>query len=133
MPHIWKNDACLAVFPTLSMSTVRTHFWTLVARGHGRGSVPRKYGLKGTIPALTSNNVGSVATRLALGTRVWPRATKCARKRRLISAESISGRTPIAPWHCSGPHAGYRPAAPRARHATRVPATAGYLRLLSAY
>jgi hypothetical protein len=52
------------------MSTVRTHFWTLVARGHGGGSVPRKYGLKGTIPALTSNNVGSVATRLALGTRV---------------------------------------------------------------
>ena len=33
VPHIWKNDAWRVVLPTSSMSRVRTHFCTLVARG----------------------------------------------------------------------------------------------------
>ena len=34
----------------MSMSRVRKHFCTLVARGQGAGSSPRKYGLNGTMP-----------------------------------------------------------------------------------
>src|SRR3954463_1773847 len=68
------------------MSTVRTTFCTLVARGYGAGRSPRKNGLNGTIPALTSSSVGSSATRLALGTTGCSRASKWARKRRRISA-----------------------------------------------
>ena len=62
--------------PTISMSGVRTHFWMLVARGNGAGTSPRKYGLNGTIPALTSSSVGSSAIREADGTTVCPRSPK---------------------------------------------------------
>ena len=58
------------------MSAVRTHFCALVARRNGGASWPRKYGLNGTIPALTSSSVGSSAIRLADGTTVCPRWEK---------------------------------------------------------
>ena len=56
--------------PTMSMSAVRTHFCTLVARGYGGGASPRKYGLNGTMPALTRSRVGSATTSDAEGTTV---------------------------------------------------------------
>ena len=56
-------------FPTSSMSRVRTHFCTLVARVNAGVSWPRKYGLNGTIPALTNSRLGS-STSGALGTTV---------------------------------------------------------------
>src|SRR5690606_36838950 len=69
---------------------VRTHFCALVIRGDGGVRWPRKYGLNGTMPALTSSRVGSSATRLAEGTTRCPRSSKNARKRRATSADSIS-------------------------------------------
>ena len=60
----------------MSMSTVRKHFCTEVARDHGGTSSPRKKGLKGTIPAMVNRTVGSCGMRLADGTAVWPRSTK---------------------------------------------------------
>src|SRR4029453_19431233 len=71
------------------MSRVRTHFCTLVARVNCGVSCPRKYGLKGTIPALTNNRLGSSCTSGALGTTVWPRLPKNESQRRLISAVSM--------------------------------------------
>ncbi|CAB4730971.1 unannotated protein [freshwater metagenome] len=56
------------VLPTSSMSRVRTTFWTLVARGYGGGASPRKYGLNGTMPALTKSSVGSSRRSDADGT-----------------------------------------------------------------
>ena len=58
------------VFPTSSISKVRTHFWTEVARLKGGVTSPRKYGLKGTMPAFTSNRFGSSAISDADGTTV---------------------------------------------------------------
>ena len=57
--HIWKKDAWRVVLPTSSMSPVRTHFCTLTARSYGGTAWPRKYGLNGTMPALTNSRVGS--------------------------------------------------------------------------
>jgi hypothetical protein len=92
LPSIWKNVACLVVFPTSSMSGVRTHFCALVIRIAGGVRWPRKYGLNGTIPAFTSSSVGSSAIRPADGTTVCPRSSKKPRKRRATSADSmISG------------------------------------------
>ncbi len=65
-----------SVVPTMSMSTVRKHFCTEVARGHGGTSSPRKKGLKGTMPAMVNSTVGSWGMRLADGTAVCPRSTK---------------------------------------------------------
>ena len=65
-----------SVVPTMSMSTVRKHFCTEVARGQGGTSSPRKNGLNGTIPAMVNSTVGSWGMRLAEGTGVWPRSTK---------------------------------------------------------
>lgn len=79
------------VLPTSSMSSVRTHFCTLVARENCGLTSPRKYGLNGTMPALTSSRVGSSATRDADGTTVWPRSSKKRSQRRRISADSMSG------------------------------------------
>ena len=56
----------------MSMSTVRKHFWTEVARCHGGTSSPRKNGLNGTIPAMVNSTVGSWGIRLADGTGAWP-------------------------------------------------------------
>ncbi len=38
---------------------VRKHFWMEVARGHGAGSSPTKYGLNGTMPAMVKRTEGS--------------------------------------------------------------------------
>ena len=42
LPIISKKVRWRAVFPTSSMSPVRKHFWTDVARGAGGCSTPRK-------------------------------------------------------------------------------------------
>ena len=52
------------------MSKVRTHFCTLVARGNGGFSWPRKYGLNGTMPATVNSSVGSSLISEADGTTV---------------------------------------------------------------
>src|SRR6185437_12037521 len=44
-----------------------------------------KYGLNGTMPALTNSSVGSSRMSEALGTTVWPLRSKCSRKRLMIS------------------------------------------------
>ena len=62
------------------MPPARTHFWLEVARGYGAGSSPVKYGLNGIMPATVNRTVLSCGIRLALGTSVWPRATKKSRK-----------------------------------------------------
>src|SRR4051794_40175756 len=71
------------------MSPVRTHFCTLVARFHGAVSWPRKYGLNGTMPALTNSRFGSSYSRGELGTTAWPLLSKKRSQRRLISAVSM--------------------------------------------
>ena len=45
--------------PTTSMSTVRKDFWHEVSLRDGGSSSPRKYGLKGCMPAVVSRTVGS--------------------------------------------------------------------------
>ena len=82
---------CRAEMPTFSMSRVRTHFCTLVARGYGGVDWPRKYGLNGTMPATVNSSVGSSLISEADGTTVWPVFSKWPRKRRRIS------------WVCMGP------------------------------
>ena len=52
------------------MSSVRTHFWTDVARSYGGVTSPKKNGLNGTIPALTNKRFGSSAIKDADGTTV---------------------------------------------------------------
>ena len=64
---------CRVVLPTSSMSRVRTHFCTLVARGYGAGSRPVRYGMNGTMPATVNSSDGSGETSEALGTTVCPR------------------------------------------------------------
>ena len=49
----------------MSMSRVRKHFWTDVARGHGATSSPTKNGLKGTMPAMVKSTVGIVRDQTA--------------------------------------------------------------------
>lgn len=73
------------------MSRVRTHFCTLAARGQGAWASPVRYGLNGTMPALTNSGVGSGVGSGALGTTVWPRSAKWLRKRRRISAVRKAG------------------------------------------
>ena len=91
MPAIWKNVLCRVVMPTFSMSPVRTHFCTLVARGNGGVVWPRKYGLNGAMPAMVNSTVASWLISDADGTTVWPVFSKWPRKRRRIS------------WVCMGP------------------------------
>ncbi len=45
--------------PTSSMSGVRKTFWHEVRRREGGSSSPRKYGLKGCMPAVVSSTDGS--------------------------------------------------------------------------
>jgi hypothetical protein len=40
LPFIWKNVPWRGVLPTSSMSFVRMHFCTLVARSNGAGTTP---------------------------------------------------------------------------------------------
>src|SRR4051794_6281177 len=60
------------------MSTVRKHFWHDVSRWLGGFSSPRKYGLKGCIPAVVRSTEGSYdeGTSDADGMRRWPRSSK---------------------------------------------------------
>src|SRR5674536_201372 len=101
----------------------------LVARGYGAGVSPRKYGLNGTIPALTSSSVGSSAIRDADGTTVCPRVAKWSRKRRRISAVGI-GSPPMGLGVMARPrrgHRGCRPGrAPRAARARARPSPPGH-------
>jgi hypothetical protein len=76
LPFIWKNVPCRGVLPTSSMSFVRMHFCTLVARAYGAGTSPVRYGTNGTMPATVKSSVGSSLTREAEGTTVWPRVAK---------------------------------------------------------
>ncbi len=66
------------MFPTCSMSGVRKHFWHDVSLGLGGASSPRKYGLKGCIPAIVSSVEVSSGAGIsdAEGTRRWPRSSK---------------------------------------------------------
>ena len=57
--------------------------------GYGAGAWPRKYGLNGTMPALTSSSVGSSAISDADGTTVCPLRSKKARNRDRMSADLI--------------------------------------------
>src|SRR5665213_1778784 len=59
----WRN-----VVPTMSISMVRKHFCTEVARVHGGVSSPKKNGLNGTMPAIVNSTLGSWGIRLADGT-----------------------------------------------------------------
>src|SRR5690625_4715383 len=72
------------------MSAVRTHFCTLVARGHGAGSSPSMYGMNCTIPAIVNRVEGSGEIRGADGTTVCPRSEKNSSQRRRISAERMN-------------------------------------------
>ena len=66
------------MLPTLSMSVVRKHFWTVVSRGWGGVSSPRKYGTSGCIPAVVSSTEASAedGTSDAEGSRRWSCASK---------------------------------------------------------
>src|SRR6476659_1681473 len=78
-----------AVLPTSSMSVVRKHVWTSARRGAGGCSRPRKYGLKGCIPAVVSRTEGSCTegTSDAEGTILCPRSAK---KDRYVSRISFA-------------------------------------------
>jgi hypothetical protein len=59
---------------------MRRHFCVVVARVKGRCPLPRNMALNWFIPAPVNSSVGSFwGTRLSLGYRVWPRASKKAR------------------------------------------------------
>src|ERR1700722_14262522 len=74
----------------MSMSGVRKHFWIDVARDHGAGSSPTKYGLNGTMPAIVKRTEGACGIRLAEGTTVWPRSAKKRVKAALSPLASIA-------------------------------------------
>jgi hypothetical protein len=59
LPSISKKVRWRFVVPTTSMSTVRNDFWHDVNRFDGGSSSPRKYGLKGCMPAVVSSTEGS--------------------------------------------------------------------------
>jgi hypothetical protein len=59
LPSISKNVRWRVVVPTTSMSFERKTFWQLVSRWCGGGSMPRKYGLSGCIPAVVSRTDAS--------------------------------------------------------------------------
>ena len=66
------------MLPTSSMSTVRKHFCTDVARAAGGASAPRKYRFSGCMPAVViSTDVSqSGGTSDPLGSLTWPRDAK---------------------------------------------------------
>ncbi len=66
------------MLPTSSMSGVRKHFWHEARRLPGGVSSPRKYGLKGCIPAIVSRVEVSSGAGIsdADGTRRCPRSSK---------------------------------------------------------
>ncbi len=58
------------------MSFVRMHFCTSAARGQGAGTLPERYGMNGTIPAIVNMIAGSSLTSDAEGTIWWSRRSK---------------------------------------------------------
>ena len=66
------------MLPISPMSVVRKQRWTSATRGAGGLALPRKYGLKGCIPAVVSSTEGSSTegTSEAEGTILWPRSSK---------------------------------------------------------
>ena len=75
--HLEEREMPVACEPTLSMSTVRKHFWHVVSRLCGGASWPRKYGFSGCIPALMSSVDGSYGSA-----RATPTAAACGRATR---------------------------------------------------
>ena len=81
------------------MSGVRKHFCTVVSNGAGGGSLPRKNGISGCIPAVVSSVLRSSARGISgvEGLKVWPFDSKKARKPARSSPElcmpSIVGAT----------------------------------------
>src|SRR6266571_3780313 len=63
------------------MSCVRKHFWTVVRSRAGGGSRPRKYGIRGCMPAVVSSVERSHAGGIkgAEGWNTWPFDSKNAR------------------------------------------------------
>jgi hypothetical protein len=92
LPSISKKVRCRSVNPTFSMSVVRKDFWQDVSRLFGGSSSPRKYGLKGCIPAVVSSTLGSyeLGTSDADGMRRCPLRSKNDRNRSRISAAFIA-------------------------------------------
>jgi polyribonucleotide nucleotidyltransferase len=76
-PSISKKVPCLDVFPTLSISGVRIHFWQVTTLFAGGTFKPVKYGFKGVIPALIKRMLGSFSgTSEKLGNLKWPLPSK---------------------------------------------------------
>src|SRR5450756_715266 len=71
----------------MSMSVVRRHFCTVVARVKPKSRTPRKTGLNCTMPALVSSSDGSSGTSDDDGHRRQPLLSKNERKLSRISAE----------------------------------------------
>ena len=71
----------------MSMSVVRRHFCTVVARVKPRSRTPRNTGLNCTMPALVSSSEGSSGTSEDDGQRRQPLLSKNDRKLSRISAE----------------------------------------------
>src|SRR5919198_1186230 len=78
LPSISKKVSVLLFRPTSSMSGVRKTFWTVVSSGAGGSSKPRKYGIRGCIPAEMRRVERSSARGIsdAEGRRVWPLDSK---------------------------------------------------------
>ena len=74
----------------MSMSVVRTHFCTVVARVNPRFLTPRKTGLNCTMPAVVSSSDGSSGISDDDGCRRQPLLSKKERKLSRISAEFTS-------------------------------------------
>src|SRR5580704_11759933 len=72
------------------MSLVRMHFCTLAARVYSSFTVPRNWGLKGTMPATVKSRLGSSGIREAEGRMVWPLDLKKPRKDWRISEDLMS-------------------------------------------
>ncbi len=96
----------------MSMSVVRTHFCTVVARVNPRSFTPRKTGLNCTMPAVVSSSEGSSGMSDEDGWRVQPLLSKYVRKLSRISAEFTSrsscvrgqnrmpsGHSGVVVWH----------------------------------
>jgi len=78
------------VLPTSSISRVRTHFCTDVARTYGGVTSPRKKGLNGTMPAFTNNKFGSSAINDADGTTVCFKPCEFSLSKKRSQRERIS-------------------------------------------
>src|SRR5947208_1954500 len=82
LPSISKKVSVLLFRPTSSMSGVRKIFWTVVTRGAGGSSSPRKKGISGCIPAEIRSVERSSARGISEceGRNSWPFDSKNARK-----------------------------------------------------